>query len=156
MTVMATQAWQGFQRGPACPACPLCDKAGGELVWQDGRLRVILANEREYPGFCRVVWSAHIAELSELDVADQRHLMEVVIRVEQILREIMSPDKINLASLGNQVPHLHWHVIPRFFDDAHFPSPVWAAKRHTTDPALLAGRTARAAQLPAALRAALG
>jgi diadenosine tetraphosphate (Ap4A) HIT family hydrolase len=38
----------------------------------------------------------------------------------------MNPDKINLASLGNVVPHLHWHVIPRFADDAHFPSPVWA------------------------------
>ncbi len=135
--------------------CPLCAEPGGELVWQDAQLRVILAHEHEYPGFCRVVWQAHLAELSDLDAAEQLHLMQVVIRVEQVLREIMSPDKINLASLGNQVPHLHWHVIPRFADDAHFPSPVWAPKRHTVDPALLATRAARAAQLPEALRQAL-
>jgi diadenosine tetraphosphate (Ap4A) HIT family hydrolase len=38
----------------------------------------------------------------------------------------MKPGKVNLASLGNQVPHLHWHVIPRYADDAHFPKPIWA------------------------------
>jgi len=135
--------------------CPLCDETGGELVWQDAQLRVILAAEHEYPGFCRVIWQAHQAELSDLDAAERAHLMHVVVRVERVLREIMAPAKINLASLGNQVPHLHWHVIPRFADDAHFPSPVWAPKRHTVEPALLAERAARAALLPDALRQAL-
>ena len=50
-------------------------------------------------------------------------------RFERVLRAELAPDKINLATLGNQVPHLHWHVIPRFADDAHFPDPVWAARR---------------------------
>ncbi len=135
--------------------CPLCDEPGGEVVWQDSQVRVILAHEHEYPGFCRVVWQAHVAELSDLAPAEQIRLMQVVIRVEQVLREIMAPTKINLASLGNQVPHLHWHVIPRYADDAHFPSPVWAPKRHTVEPALLAGRHERAAHLPEALRRAL-
>jgi diadenosine tetraphosphate (Ap4A) HIT family hydrolase len=44
----------------------------------------------------------------------------------------MQPDKINLASLGNVVPHLHWHVIPRFVDDPHFPNPVWGVKVRET------------------------
>jgi diadenosine tetraphosphate (Ap4A) HIT family hydrolase len=46
-----------------------------------------------------------------------------------MLRRLLQPTKVNLASLGNQVPHLHWHVIPRFADDAHFPDPVWAPRR---------------------------
>ena len=141
----------GAETDPA-PACPLCDEPGGELVWQDAQVRVILAHEPDYPGFCRVIWNAHVAELSDLDAAGRLHLMQIVIRVEQVLREIMSPDKINLASLGNQVPHLHWHVIPRFADDAHFPSPVWASKQRTVAPTLQAERRARAAQLPEALR----
>jgi diadenosine tetraphosphate (Ap4A) HIT family hydrolase len=41
---------------------------------------------------------------------------------------VLQPDKINLASLGNVVPHLHWHVIPRFADDPHFPNPVWGQR----------------------------
>jgi diadenosine tetraphosphate (Ap4A) HIT family hydrolase len=62
--------------------------------------------------------------MTDLAESDRAHLMQIVFRVEQILREIMHPEKINLASLGNQVPHVHWHIIPRFTDDAHFPDPV--------------------------------
>lgn len=107
-------------------SCPFCTGAGGEVVWQDARLRVVLAEEAGYPGFCRVIWQAHVKEMSDLARDERRHLMDVVFALEQALRGLMQPDKINLASLGNQVPHLHWHVIPRFLDDPHFPAPVWA------------------------------
>jgi diadenosine tetraphosphate (Ap4A) HIT family hydrolase len=49
-----------------------------------------------------------------------------VFAVESVLREQLDPHKINLASLGNVVPHLHWHVIPRYTDDPHFPQPIWS------------------------------
>ncbi len=66
-------------------------------------------------------------EMSDLD-ADQRNaLMGVVDAVEKMVRKLFVPDKINLASFGNMVPHLHWHVIPRWQDDRHFPEPVWGA-----------------------------
>lgn len=107
-------------------SCPFCTGAGGEVVWQDARLRVVLAEEVGYPGFCRVIWHAHVKEMSDLAHDERHHLMGVVFALEQALRGLTQPDKINLASLGNQVPHLHWHVIPRFLDDPHFPAPVWA------------------------------
>jgi diadenosine tetraphosphate (Ap4A) HIT family hydrolase len=109
--------------------CPLCAAAGEDVLWQDARCRVILAGDVDYPGFCRVIWRQHVREMSDLAPAEREHFMVVVYRVERALRALMAPDKINLASLGNQVPHLHWHVIPRFADDAHFPDPVWAARR---------------------------
>lgn len=62
-------------------------------------------------------------------MAQRQHFMAVVVGVEEVLRDTLQPDKINLASLGNQVPHLHWHVIPRFTDDAHFPDPIWSTAR---------------------------
>jgi diadenosine tetraphosphate (Ap4A) HIT family hydrolase len=52
-----------------------------------------------------------------------------VLSAESALREAAQPHKVNLASLGNVVPHLHWHVIPRWRDDRHFPDPIWAAPR---------------------------
>lgn len=107
--------------------CTLCLTPGGDLLWQDDRLRVVAVSDPDYPGFCRVIWSAHNAEMSDLTQADQQHLMSTVFRVESALRDLLSPTKINLASLGNVVPHLHWHVIPRFSDDRHFPASVWAA-----------------------------
>jgi diadenosine tetraphosphate (Ap4A) HIT family hydrolase len=53
--------------------------------------------------------------------------MDVVAQVEQALRQYLQPTKVNIAALGNMVPHLHWHVIARFGWDSHFPAPVWAS-----------------------------
>jgi diadenosine tetraphosphate (Ap4A) HIT family hydrolase len=106
--------------------CPLCHPAGEVLLWSDLRCRVISAGDPRYPGFCRVVWGAHVREMTELGEQDQTHLMRVTFAVESTLRALLQPAKINLASFGNVVPHLHWHVIPRFDDDAHFPDAIWA------------------------------
>lgn len=106
--------------------CELCDRTGGELLWRDERCRVVHVDEPGYPGFCRVIWERHVKEMTDLSDDERLHLMEVVFAVESVLREQLAPDKVNLASLGNVVPHLHWHVIPRFADDPHFPSPIWA------------------------------
>lgn len=106
--------------------CPLCDGPGGVLLAQDDRLRIIRAMEPGFPGFYRVVWADHVAELSDLSRADRQHCMDTVVQVEQAMRQHLRSDKVNLAALGNQVPHLHWHVIARFGWDSRFPAPVWA------------------------------
>lgn len=113
-------------------SCSLCDSDQETLLWADSRCRVVLVNEPDYSGYCRVIWHEHIKEMTDLAESDREHLMLIVFLVEKILREIMHPEKINLASLGNQVPHVHWHVIPRFTDDAHFPDPVWTARKRDT------------------------
>jgi len=68
--------------------------------------------------------------------------------------ETMQPDKMNLASLGNMTPHVHWHVVPRFRDDRHFPNPIWAVPQRARGPAH-AEREQRAANLAAAIAAQL-
>jgi diadenosine tetraphosphate (Ap4A) HIT family hydrolase len=77
-----------------------------------------------------------------LRAADRALLMDAVWKVEEALREIMQPDKVNLASFGNVVPHLHWHVIPRFQGDAHFPNPIWGEVKRTPDSSELSRRRA--------------
>ena len=131
--------------------CELCDSAGGEELYRDAQLRVVLVDDAQYPGFCRVIWHTHVKEMTDLAPTERSAMMQMVMKVETALRESMNPDKINLASLGNMTPHLHWHVIPRFADDAHFPAPVWAAAQRQPDAGALA---ARQAALPA-FRAAL-
>ncbi len=134
--------------------CPLCESAGGDRVFTDLRLRVVLPDEPDHPGFTRVIWRAHVAEMTDLGAADRARLFDAVLRVEQVMRDVLAPDKINLASLGNQVPHLHWHVIPRWRDDRHFPAPVWAPPA-ARDPAPAAARRAEVQSRLAAYRAAL-
>ena len=115
-------------------SCELCDCAGGETLWQDALCRVVLVEDRDYPGFCRVILNRHVGEMTDLDAATRQKLMRVVFAAEQALRELMQPTKINLASLGNMVAHLHWHVIARFADDKHFPGSVWGEARRAGAP----------------------
>jgi diadenosine tetraphosphate (Ap4A) HIT family hydrolase len=110
------------------PDCPFCSGAGGEIVWEDVLARVILAGEADHPGYCRVVLNRHARELTDLPESDRTRLMRVVFAVEAAQRALLAPDKVNLASFGNQVPHVHWHVIPRFGDDPHFPNPTWGER----------------------------
>lgn len=105
--------------------CDLCGHDGGLLVVRTDKLRVIRAHEPDHPAFYRVIWNAHVPEWTDLVPADRSHLMQAVAKVETVLRHSLRPTKVNLASLGNVVPHLHWHVIARFADDSHFPNPIW-------------------------------
>jgi diadenosine tetraphosphate (Ap4A) HIT family hydrolase len=89
--------------------------------------------------------------MSDLNASERLLLNDAVYRVELALREVMKPAKVNVASLGNVVPHLHWHVIPRFVDDAHFPSPVWAPAVRQTDESVLQARRAQLPRLAAAI-----
>jgi len=113
--------------------CELCKSQGGTLVIANEWLRVMLVDEHNYPGYVRVVWNEHVREMTELDDNQRQRLMKTVFAVESAQREVLAPLKINLASLGNMTPHLHWHVIARFADDLHFPQPVWGKPQRTAD-----------------------
>lgn len=118
----------------AAADCPLCTQEGGEVLWRDDLCRVVWVEDPDYPGFCRVILNAHVREMTDLAEDQRQRLMAVVFALEAAVREVLQPDKVNLASLGNQVPHLHWHVIPRFEDDRHFPDPIWAVPRRRWRP----------------------
>jgi len=112
--------------------CELCSPIGEILLWNGPHCRVILVNDKEYPGFCRVIWNEHVKEMTDLPVAMRTELMNIVFAVESAVRDTLQPEKINLASLGNMTPHLHWHIIPRYIDDKHFPNPIWATPTRGT------------------------
>ena len=137
----------GIERVAGCELCELAAPA----VYADDKLAVIIVDDANYPGFCRVIWREHVREISDLADLDRLRLNDAVWQVELAVREVMSPLKVNVASLGNVVPHLHWHVIPRFADDAHFPAPVWAAPARQADETALAARRALLPQLSAAI-----
>ena len=130
--------------------CELCELAA-PTVYADDKLAVIIVDDANYPGFCRVIWREHVREMSDLLEADRLLLNDAVWQVELAVREVMAPLKVNVASLGNVVPHLHWHIIPRYADDAHFPAPVWAQAARQTDEATLAERRALLPALAAAI-----
>jgi len=132
--------------------CELCERDGGSILWRDEFCRIVRVPSDDYPGYCRVILNRHAREMTDLSTGERERLMRAVFACEAALRELFHPDKVNLASLGNQVPHLHWHVIARHADDRNFPDPVWGAPQRE-------GRThggRRAAVPDGQLGAALG
>ncbi len=127
----------------APPVCELCAHDGGEVLWRDAACRVVLVADPDYPGYCRVIWNAHVREMTDLAGAGQQHCMRVVCALEQALRTAVKPHKINLASFGNLTPHLHWHVIPRFEDDPHFPHSIWGERQRAGRKRAFSGVAAR-------------
>lgn len=146
--------------GDATPvACALCgpddDRAvHGVMRHRDWRVVRVL-DQPDHPAFWRVIWNDHAAEMTDLEAAQRLALMQVVCTVEEVVRRELQPVKINLASLGNLVPHLHWHVIARFADDRHFPQPVWAAPQREPSTRLLVRLSAVLPQVDRAIQQAL-
>jgi diadenosine tetraphosphate (Ap4A) HIT family hydrolase len=112
--------------------CPLCQPSPHDILWQDDFCRVVLLNDADYPAYCRVELIQHIKEMTDLVPTDRARTMKVVFAVETAVREVIQPDKINLASLGNKTPHMHWHIIPRFENDKHFPNSHWGDAQRDT------------------------
>ena len=109
--------------------CALCSSQKYPIIWANNLLRIVLINDQNYRGYCRVDLINHIKEMSDLDETTRNEFMGVIFQMEKIIKEYLQPDKINLASLGNITPHLHWHVIPRYLSDNHFPDSIWSEKK---------------------------
>jgi len=131
----------------ADPACPLCQTPGGRVLVQTGEYRVVWPDELGHPGLLRVIAQGHVAEMTDLRPDERLRLIDAVWTVETAMRRVLGPDKINLASLGNWVPHLHWHVVPRWKGDLQFPGSIWSVKQ--------AGREASVAAIDEQIRGGL-
>ena len=135
--------------------CELCRQPGGRLVAETPQWRVVRVEDADFPAFYRLIWQAHVAEFSDLDAAQRAACMEAVASIERALREALQPDKINLATLGNMVPHLHWHVIARWRWDSHFPQPIWGARQREIEGGALSRLAVPLDELDARVRSAL-
>ncbi|HMW55777.1 MAG TPA: HIT family protein [Accumulibacter sp.] len=114
--------------------CELCESPGGEVVWESDLCRVVMVGDPDYPGFCRIILHRHMREMTDLPPKERMQFMSVLFAVESAVRTLYQPDKINLASLGNMTPHVHWHLIPRWRDDRHFPNSVWTKPQRQNSP----------------------
>ena len=120
--------------------CVLCRGDGGVVVHRAERWRVVRVEDADFPAFYRVIWNAHAQEFTDLAADERAECLDAVAGVERVLRDALAPTKINLASLGNMVPHLHWHVVARFDWDSRFPDPIWAPARRAVADAVPADR----------------
>ncbi len=124
--------------------CPLCTGDGGRLLWRGAFWRLVAVDDINLPGYVRLILNRHCVELTALAKPEREQLFKLLIAIENEMRDTLHPDKINHASLGNQVAHMHWHLIPRWRDDPYFPDSIWAVPRNTTSSPELSARAALA------------
>lgn len=136
------------------PDCGLCTRAEEVVVWRGAFWRLIDAQQPDYPGYMRLVANRHVTEVSWLAKAEREHLFKLLPVIDELICEHLAPEKINIASLGNQVPHMHWHIIPRWKDDPHFPDSIWSPARNNMASPELAQRREKAEALFQSLVAA--
>ncbi|SHE82464.1 Diadenosine tetraphosphate (Ap4A) hydrolase [Kaistia soli DSM 19436] len=120
-------------------ACAHCRGINEDRLWAGDLYRVVLVHETGFEGWGRVIWNAHVAEITDLPSPQQSMALQAVLALERALRAELTPDKINIASLATGMPHLHVHVIPRFRDDPTFPEPVWLPAQRSSARTLPAG-----------------
>jgi diadenosine tetraphosphate (Ap4A) HIT family hydrolase len=115
--------------------CPLCREDGGLLVMETAHWRIVrVLNEIAFPAFYRLISRIHAVEWTDLPETARKEGWRALEKIEKVLREQLNPIKINWANLGNQVPHVHVHVIARFEQDTHFPQAVWGTAERTINP----------------------
>lgn len=114
--------------------CQLCSTLDQSIVYSNNIFRVVLVSDIYYPGFVRLIMNDHYKEMSDLPDCMVSDVFSALIKIEKAILRIFVPDKINLASLGNVVPHVHWHIIPRYINDRHYPNPIWG---EVTNPSYL-------------------
>lgn len=85
-------------------------------------------HESEIP-WLKIFTQKPYKEFSECDGATKNEIFVALERIEKEMIRFYNPTKINIASFGNYLPHVHFHIMARFLDDSYFPEPMWGAKQ---------------------------
>ncbi len=91
---------------------------------------VYLHDDQFFPGWTVLVFKRHATELFHLAATERFQLIEEVSRVGERLAEAFNARKMNYELLGNQLPHIHWHLIPRSHDDPAPLEPAWRVRHN--------------------------
>lgn len=111
--------------GASCVMCGKFGQSGGLHIADLAVSRVFLHEDQFFPGYVLLVLRRHATELYELSAPERRTLIEEVSRVAEALARVFRPVKMNYELLGNQVPHIHWHLVPRLSTDPEPNAPIW-------------------------------
>ena len=109
--------------------CPMCTKWDDEPELRIAELEqcyVMLNRDQFFPGYCFVFTKDHVTELFHLAEPRRNAVMAEVSALAAALYAHFAPAKINYELLGNMVPHMHWHVVPRFTTEPLWPRPIWS------------------------------
>ena len=125
---------------PACPACTGQWPAPEQRIADCGSTIAYLHDDQFFGGWTFLVLKRHATELWQLEAAERTRLIEEITRVAQALGAAFGAVKMNYELLGNLVPHIHWHLVPRLATDPALRSPIWTVEHEAAPLAPAAAR----------------
>lgn len=125
---MSEQRWRASVGGQNCPFCGA--RPENNQFWSKITTLSIsslyLHKTQTYRGYSVLIFDPrHATRPSDLAAEEWRAFCDDLNVSQRAIERIVEPDYMNLATLGNQIPHLHWHIIPRYLDDSRWGAPVW-------------------------------
>lgn len=121
-------AWQTLVDGDGCQmdAPRPASNDFWDLVAPLSVSSLYLAKNQTYRGQCSLIFDLrHAARPDQLTAAEWSAYCADLFAAQQAVVAVTQPDHINVESLGNVVPHLHWHIIPRYVGDPRWGMPIW-------------------------------
>jgi diadenosine tetraphosphate (Ap4A) HIT family hydrolase len=113
--------------------CPLCaPRPDDSPLWLKvaslATSTLYLDRNQTYPGHCQLIYDVrHVEGLELLEPAEYTAQMSDLQRAAQAISSAFTPDRMNYASMGNLVAHLHWHIVPRYRSDARWGKPIYTS-----------------------------
>lgn len=101
------------------------------ILYENENIR-IETEESEIP-WLKIFTQSAYKEMSEVPAEIKFEIYELLESIEKEMLSYYNPSKINIASFGNYVPHVHWHIMARFKEDSYFPEPMWGTKQRESD-----------------------
>lgn len=95
------------------------------MVAELNRSWVVLGDSQFYRGYCLILAKRHAREMHLMPREEAHELLDEILAVGAAIEKVARPVKLNWECLGNQEPHVHWHIFPRYADDAMRLAPVW-------------------------------
>jgi diadenosine tetraphosphate (Ap4A) HIT family hydrolase len=118
---MTESTFEQRKAGVNCPMCP--DSQRDNVVAELPSGFVHLQNDADYRGYCILIFRRHAVELFDLTPEERHQWADDIARVGQAVETVCAPDKLNVSMLGNMVPHLHCHLMPRYPTDPEWGGP---------------------------------
>jgi len=122
------QDWESLVAGANCPldAPRPASNEQWDFVAALSASSLYLAKNQTYRGHCQLIFDPrHAARPNQLSPREWRLFCTDLFLAQNAIVRVVRPDHINIESLGNVAPHLHWHIVPRYRHDPRWGAPVW-------------------------------
>jgi len=101
------------------------------MIYQNSNIKIEI-EDSDIP-WLKVLPQIESKEMSQLPRDIRIEIYDTLDVIERLMLEYYNPTKINIASFGNYMPIVHWHIMARFESDSHYPEPMWGKRHRDTE-----------------------